>query len=62
MSRYSALKALGLWSVIDRLTGELLPQEQPMRALDAKALAGVLNSLESQQNWRAEAELWPTTA
>ena len=59
MSRYRAHEVLGLWSVVDRRTGEALPPEAPSSRVDALALAEVLNSLEDQQDWRLEARLWP---
>jgi len=62
MSRYRAREAWGLWSVIDRLTGETLPRVEPLNRAGALAFAEVLNSLEQQQDWRAEARLWPTPA
>lgn len=62
MSRYRAREAWGLWSVIDRLTGETLPRMESLNRAGALAFAEVLNSLEQQQDWRAEARLWPTPA
>jgi hypothetical protein len=62
MSRYRAREAWGLWSVVDRRTGEVLPRDEILSGVDAHALADVLNSLENQQDWHAEARLWPVPA
>ncbi|MDZ4319861.1 MAG: hypothetical protein U1A07_13650 [Phenylobacterium sp.] len=62
MSRYRVRKAGCVWSIVDHRTGEDLSREERLGPASAQALAELLNSLEKQQDWRAEARLWPVPA
>ncbi|MDP3175034.1 MAG: hypothetical protein Q8M88_11440 [Phenylobacterium sp.] len=61
MNRYQARDTDGTWSILDRLTRETLPSAEagPSRA-SAVALAMLLNTLDDQQQWRAQAAQHPT--
>ena len=60
MTRYQASETAGVWSIIDRLTREVLPAaESGASKAAATGLAVLLNTLNDQQDWRNQAALWP---
>lgn len=60
MNRYQTLQTTGAWAVFDRLTRETLGGSGESRSkVRAEALTNLLNSLDDQESWKAEAELWP---
>ena len=60
MSRYLASERAGVWSILDRLTHETMPTpETGVSRSSAIGLAALMNTLDDQQQWRAEAARCP---